>query len=69
MAGSGERDGHRLIERVRRAGLRDVGDQAHDADDDDGGTGDDRVDAPDDTDLSAVNRLMGFLRRDDDGAT
>jgi hypothetical protein len=65
MAGSGERDGHRLIGRVRR----DVGDEAHDADDDDGGTGDDRVDAPDDTDLSAVNRLMGFLRRDDDGAT
>jgi hypothetical protein len=65
MAGSGERDGHRLIGRVRG----DVGDEAHDADDDDGGTGDDRVDAPDDTDLSAVNRLMGFLRRDDDGAT
>ena len=64
MAGSGEPDRHRLIERVRRAGRRHVGDEAHD-DHDDGGTGDDRVD----TDLSAVNRLMGFLRRDDDGAT
>jgi hypothetical protein len=68
MAGSGEPDRHRLIERVRRAGRRHVGDEAHD-DHDDGGTGDDRVDAPADTDLSAVDRLMGFLRRDDDGAT
>jgi hypothetical protein len=67
MAGSGEPEGHRLIERVRRAGRRDVGDQAPDDDDGDG-TGDDLVDAPADTDLSAVDRLMGFLRRDDDDA-
>jgi hypothetical protein len=65
MAGSGEHDGHRLIERVRRAGRRNVGDRAPDDDDGDG-TSDDQVDAPADTDLSAVDRLMGFLRRDDE---
>jgi hypothetical protein len=65
MAGSGEHDGHRLIGRVRRAGRRNVGDRAPDDVDGDG-TSDDQVDPPADTDLSAVDRLMGFLRRDDD---
>ncbi|HET6950974.1 MAG TPA: hypothetical protein VFI47_11395 [Acidimicrobiales bacterium] len=60
MAGTGEADEHRLTERVRQTPRRDVTGEGHD---DDGDVSDR---APEEDELAAVARLMGFLRQDED---
>ncbi|HEX6568028.1 MAG TPA: hypothetical protein VF015_02655 [Acidimicrobiales bacterium] len=57
MTGTDESDDSRLAGRTPRAPRRELGD---DVTDDDG-------DGPDDHEIEAVNRLMGFLRSTDEG--
>lgn len=60
MAGTGEADDNRLEGRMPRAARRGVSDQ------DQAASGEDGADTPDEEEIDAVNRLLGFLRNDED---
>ncbi len=58
MAGTDDIDDNRLAGRTPRSPRHDVVDEAPAVDDD--------ADGPDDHEIDAVNRLMGFLRGSED---